>query len=104
MLKQMANLEGVYTAKFDFCQLGMMTKDEAGKDAPAKKRATVLTNSSNLAEVLRRAQCQNIHQHQHLIGGKASACQIYPRKFVELIGASIQKEIADAQWRDGMAS
>ena len=27
MLQQMANLEGVYLAKFDFCQLGMTTKD-----------------------------------------------------------------------------
>ena len=104
MVKHMANLEGVYTAKFDFCQLGMLTKDGAGKDAPAKKRTTVLTNFPNLAEVLRRAQCQKTHQHQQLIGGRAGACQVYPRKFVELIGASIRKEIADAQWRNGIAS
>ena len=104
MLQQMADLEGVYTARFDFCQLGMTTKDETGQPAPAKKRTTVLTNSPNLAEVLRRAQCQGLHQHQHLIGGRASACQVYPRKFVELIGQSIEKEIADARWRDGMAA
>ena len=53
---------------------------------------------------MKRAQCQKLHQHQHLIGGRASACQVYPRKFVELIGDSIQKEIADARCRDGMAS
>ena len=64
----------------------------------------MLTNSPNLAEVLRRAQCQGLHQHQHLIGGRASACQVYPRKFVALIGVSIEKDIADARWRDGMAA
>ena len=103
MLQQMADLEGVYTSRFDFCQLGMKTKDAAGQDVPAKKRTTVFTNSPNLAEVLRRAQCQKLHQHQHLIGGKASACQVYPRKFVEFIVKSIEKEIADAHWRSGMA-
>ena len=74
MLQQMASLEGVYMAKFDFCQLGMTTKDDTGREVPAKKRTTVVTNSPNLAEVLRRAQCQKLHRHQHLIGGKASAC------------------------------
>ena len=104
MLQQMADLEGVYTARFDFCKLGMETKDENGQPAPAKKRTTVLTNSPILAEVLRRAQCQGLHRHQHLIGGRASACQVYPRKFVELIGRSFEKEITDARWRDGMAA
>ena len=104
MLQQMADLEGVYSARFDFCQLGMETKSTAGESVPAKKRTTVLTDSSNLAEVLRQAQCQGLHQHQHLIGGRASACRVYPRKFVELIGWSIEKEIADARWRDGMSA
>ena len=102
MLQQMADLEGMYAARFDFCQLGMETKGAAGGSAPAKKRTTVRTNSPNLAEVLRRAQRQGLHMHQQLVGGRASGCQVYPRKFVELIVASIQKEIADAKWRNGM--
>ena len=112
MMQQMMNLEGVYVSKFDFCQLGMETKGEAPvipcndmrrPSVPAKKRTTVLTNSANLAEVLRRAQCQGLHRHQHLINGRAKKCKIYPRKFIELIGDCIQKEIEDAKWRNKIA-
>ena len=112
MMQQMMNLEGVYVSKFDFCQLGMETKGEAPvipcddmrrPSVPAKKRTTVLTNSANLAEVLRRAQCQGLHRHQHLINGRAKDCQVYPRRFIELIGDCIQKEIEDAKWRNKIA-
>ena len=90
MIQQVMGLEGVYASKFDFCQLGMETRGEDGLPAPAKKRTTVLTNSANLAEVLRRAQCQGLHKHQHLIGGRAKNCQVYPKQFVELIGDCIR--------------
>ena len=60
------SFEGVHTAKFDFCQLGMTTTDEDGETQAAKKRTTVLTNSANLAEVLRQAQRNGLHRHQHL--------------------------------------
>ena len=103
MMQQMMNLEGVYVSKFDFCQLGMETKGEDGSIMLAKKRTTVLTNSANLAEVLRRAQCQGLHRHQHLINGRAKQCQIYPRRFIELIGDCIQKDIEDAKWRNKIA-
>ena len=104
MMKHMMSLEGVHTAKFDFCQLGMTTKDEDGRTQAAKKPTAVMTNSANLAEVLRQAQCQGLQRHQHLVGGRASACQVYPQPFVELITEAIKKELRDAQWRQGMAT
>ena len=85
------SLEGVHTAKFDFCQLGMITKDADGAMQAAKKPTTVMTNSANLAEVLRQAQCDGLHKHQHLVGGRAAACQVYPQPFVELITEAIKK-------------
>ena len=53
MIKQMIGLEGVHTAKFDSCQIGMETTDAAGHTQAAKKRTTVMTNSANLTIVLR---------------------------------------------------
>ena len=68
MMKQMMGLEDVHAAKFDFCQLGMKTTDAAGRTQAAKKRTTVMTNSGNLAEVLKQAQRNGLHKHQHLVG------------------------------------
>ena len=100
MVKAVANMEGVYLAKFDFCQLGMTTRDEDGEEAAARKRTGVLTNSKNIAEALRVAQCTGAHKHVHLINGRAGPCQKYPDKFVKLICAGIQKEVEDLKWRD----
>ena len=48
MTKHVMQLEGVHTARFEFCQLGMETVDAAGEKQAAKKRTTVMTNSANL--------------------------------------------------------
>ena len=48
MMQQMLSLQGVLTAKFDFCTLGMKTTDRRGEPVAAKKRTTVMTNSSNI--------------------------------------------------------
>ena len=100
MVQTVMHLEGVYLAKFDFCQLGMETLDEHGEAAAAKKRTGVLTNSKNIAEALRVAQCTGAHRHVPLLNGKAGPCQKYPDKFVKLICAGIKKEISDIRWRD----
>ena len=60
MMKDMLGLAGVHTAKFDFCELGMETKGPSGAAMPARKRTTVMTNSSNIAEVLRQAAVASI--------------------------------------------
>ena len=95
----MLGLAGVHTAKFDFCELGMKTKGPDGTIAPAWKRTTVMTNSPNIAEVLRQAQCSGPHRHEHLEGGRAKDCEVYPEKFVKLVCEGIRKEFADARWR-----
>ena len=100
MVQKVMNLEGIYLAKFDFCQLGMTTTGDDGEVAAAKKRTGVLTNSKNIAEALRQAQCNGAHRHVHLTNGKAGPCQVYPDKFVKLVCAGIQKEADDLKWRD----
>ena len=75
----------------------METSDEAGEKRAAKKRATLMTNSLNLAEVPRHAQRNGPHKHKHLAGGRAGACQVYPQPFVDLIAEAIKQELQDAQ-------
>ena len=55
-------------AKFDVCKLGMQTIDATGDTKAARKRTTVFTNSTNIAEMLRRAQCDGTHEHEPLVG------------------------------------
>ena len=71
LIKTVLNLEGVFLATFDFCRLGMKTMDDEGAIAAAKKRTSVMTNSKNIAEALRQAQCTGAHRHAHLLNGKA---------------------------------
>ena len=99
MMRDMLGLAGIHTAKFDFCELGMETQGPDGAAIPARKRTTVMTNSSNIAEVLRQAHCSGFHRHEHLEGGKAKACEVYSEKFVKLGCTGIKKELADARWR-----
>ena len=86
-----------------FCKLGMTTDGAGGDPAPAKKRTTVMTNSSNIAEVLRMAQCAKLHKHVPLEGGKAKACEVYPDKFVELICECVRQELDDVKLKNRMA-
>ena len=103
LVQRVLSLEGVFLAKFDFCQLGMTTPGAHGEGLPAKKRTAVFTNSKNIAEVLRLAQCQGVHAHEPLVGGRAKACEAYPEKFVQLMIEAIKKEIEDAKWTRALA-
>ena len=77
--------EGVHLSTFDFCKLGMEIVGPDGSKARAKKRTSVMTNSRHLADVLRQAQRNGTHRHEHLVGGKAKQCEVYPEKFARLI-------------------
>ena len=99
MMNEMLAREGIYLAKFDFCQLGMEVNDSQGAKANTKKRTSVMTNSKHLAETLRLAQRDGSHHHEQLVNGKAKQCEIYPEKFSQLVCESIKREIADAKWR-----
>ena len=103
MMQEMLGKEGVFLSKFDFCQLGMVVRSANGERASAKKRTSVMTNSKQLAEILRQAQCDGSHRHEQLEGGKAKQCEVYPEKFVQLICTALKREIADAKWRRRVA-
>ena len=50
------SLPGVREVEFDFCSLGMTSKDEMGQ-APVKKRTRIITNCPALIDELRKHQC-----------------------------------------------
>ena len=102
MVQSVAALAGVHKATFDFCKLGMETVDRDGKKAAAKKRTTIMTNSQHIARVLREAQCDGSHTHQHLLDGRAGPCQEYPEKFCRLVCEGVKKEINDVKWTKRM--
>ena len=103
MMTEMLAREGVYLAKFDFCQPGMEVNSGLCRKARAKKRTSVMTNSKHLAETLRLAQRDGSHRHEQLVNGKAKQCEIYPEKFSQFMCESIKREIADAKWRRQVA-
>ena len=82
----------VYRVEFDFCMMGMMSRDKEG-EAPAKKPTTVMTNSKAIAEVLGKAKCDGRHRHVVLEGGRASACQVYPEKFSRTLCRAYAREL-----------
>ena len=90
MTHEMLGREGVHLSTFGFRQLGMEVVGPDGSKARAKKRASVMTNSRHLADVLRQAQCDGIHRHEQLVGGKAKQCEVYPEKFARLICAALK--------------
>ena len=101
-MKEMKQLDGVRTVKFDFCMLGMVTHDEEGHEAAAQKRTQIMTNSQALATVLSEAQCRGEHRHAQLLGGRAKACQEYPDKFCDLVCMAVKRELETVRWRDKM--
>ena len=102
LVKYLASLSGVFTAKFDFCMLGMTTTGAEGEVAAAKKRTGVITNSSAIASILRDAQCRGEHKHEQLLDGKAGPCQKYPDKFCRLICEGIRREMDTVEWKNRM--
>ena len=52
-----------------------------------------MTNSPRIANRLARFQCDNSHEHIPLMNGRASACQVYPRKFCAEICLGLKKEL-----------
>ncbi len=103
MVKHLKRLPGTSLISFDFCMLGMTTKDEHDNVTAAKKRTSVLTNSPSIQLLLREAQCRREHRHQHLLNGAAKACEIYPDKFCRLICEAVKRDIDNLLWRDEQA-
>ena len=102
MIKTLAEIEGVFHVKFDFCMLGMVSRDADGTEHAAKKRTGILTNSGAVATLLRQAQCRGEHWHMELLNGRAGPCQVYPEKFTRLICEGIKKELENMRWKREM--
>ena len=98
MMRAMARLDGAHLVNFDFCGLGMKAKSDDGAEKLVKKRTKVMTNSGHIATSLAKAQCSQDHQHVRLEGGKASACEVYPNAFCELVVKGLQRELEDYKW------
>ena len=61
---------------------------------PVKKRTRIMTNSPKIANRLARFQRDGSHWHMPLVNGRASACQVYPRKFCAQICLGLKEELA----------
>ena len=104
MIANMEKLPGVEVVTFDFCTLGMKAQDKDGEMRPAKKRTSVITNSSSTQLLLREAQCHRQHRHVKLLDGRAKACEIYPEKFCRLVCEGVKQDMVNAKWRDEQAN
>ena len=89
LVKRLFKYKNVTTVDFDFCQLGMHSEGY-----PAKKRTRIMTNSLCISRRLSRFQCDNSHRHIPLTNDRASACQIYPRKFCAQLCLGLNEELA----------
>ena len=74
--------------------MGMTATDSEG-NAKVKKRTSVITSSSELANELRAARCDGAHRHIRLVDGgvKASQCQVYPDAFCRAICRGYSRQI-----------
>ena len=79
-VEEVSKLPGIATVRFDMCQFGMLSHWEGkqGPLGPGKKPTGMMTNSWCLQQELSR-NCPGDHEHVHLVGGRASAAQEYPR-------------------------
>eukprot|EP00974_Lingulodinium_polyedra_P066325 6418966-Lingulodinium_polyedra.AAC.1 len=72
-------MEGVQCAVADMCMYGMQTKGRDRREVrPARKRTKFMTNCDRMAEHL-SAKCKGLHEHQHLVDGRARAAAQYPQ-------------------------
>ena len=94
-------MSGVGTITIDMCAFGMVATDEHG-EGPAKKSTSVMSNSPEVLKSIHRicanddpSRREEHHRHVQLTGGKAKACQVYPRAFCRAVcqGVASEKKI-----------
>ena len=67
----------IYTA--DQCMYGLVAPKGKSEKLPAKKRTRFMSNAPEAEDELSQ-KCDNSHQHQQLISGRAKAAEVYPEK------------------------
>lgn len=75
------------------CRFGMRSQDEQGLGL-VKKPTGFLTNSPHLRNQLNK-QCLGGHRHVQLVGGRAKACQVYPKGLCRAILRGIRAELTN---------
>ena len=93
-MKKLERATGVRINIADMCMYGMVTPKEGAKGemAPARKRTKFMTNSYWIgAELMRK--CDGRHVHQHLMGGRAKAAQVYPKGLCSAICAGLRRQL-----------
>ena len=75
----------------DQCMYGLKTwGNNARRSVPAKKPTKFMTNSRTLGAELKR-KCDNSHEHQPLVDGRAKAAARYPEGLCRAICRGIVK-------------
>ena len=90
----------LFETVMDQCMYGLTTTTDSGDVMPARKPTKWLTNSGCVAARL-SARCDGSHSHQPLVGGRASAAQVYPPELCRAIAAGLADQLrADAETAD----
>ena len=94
-------MQSVERVRLDMCQYGMVSHvhSKNGHLGPVLRPTGMLTNSRCLRKELSK-RCTGGHRHVHLVGGRASAAQEYPRELCQAIcrGIAAQKK-CDLEYR-----
>ena len=95
-VQQLLRRTGVGQVTGDQCRYGLRTRSPDGTLLPAMEPTRFMSSS---LEVLRALglRCQKLHQHQALVGGRASAAAIYPPGLCRAILEGIGRQ----KWLEG---
>ena len=100
-IEELEKMQNVERIRLDMCQYGMVSHvhSKSGPLGPVLKPTGMLTNSRCLRKELAK-RCTGGHDHVHLVGGRASAAQEYPRELCQAIcrGIAAQKR-CDLEYR-----
>ena len=83
MISLMA-MRGVILTRADQCMFGLKTRADGGGVAAALKPTKFLTNSAQMAKLLRR-RCDGKHGHQPLVSGRCEDAAFYPLPLVRTL-------------------
>ena len=82
-MRSLIQEDGVQRVVGDMCRFGMTSQDVNGVGL-VKKPTAYLTNSDCIAKEL-AVKCTKGHSHVQLIGGRASAAEVYPPELCRAI-------------------
>ena len=90
-MKRVLAQQGTVTVVAHMCAFGMRSTDALG-EGPVQKPTRFMTNSLHIAHELER-KCDGSHRHVALLGGRASAAQVYPKALCMAICRGMRKHL-----------